>query len=323
MKNENIILFIPMDTSNLDDLPNFQEAVRGVPTEDLVKKIEEMKEPMKYDPNMSEEEEEEGHTNADNLPGFSLIHPIGIKDEDDEFQMRPGMGGGYNEKVEVDESLTNLNKNDLKYDPMIEYMKEPFNFKEQPNKNKELDFSNVFIQYRECNKRMEWPIFTEIHCKQDCHPFNNRPWYLPCDYIDSVFIVLPYVFCSPECALGWNYESEHSDYSKRSSLFYLMYKMILQMKDVTIKPSYGQNMLKIYGGPYTIEEYRKSNTLVENDNKLIYPEILTIVPIIKQIKQKRENKGEQEYKLKRTKPIVRKTRTVFDSIAKRITYDFI
>jgi len=310
MKNENIILFIPMDTSNLDNLPNFQEAMKQ-----KVLNKKQIKQPIKYDPDIKFEDKEEP-SNADNLPGFTLIH--GIEKEEEEIQMGPDIVSRYNEKVEVDENLTNLNKRDLMYNPRIDDLKEPFNFKEKPNKDKEPDFDNVFIQFRECNKRMEWPMYTEIHCKQDCHPFTNKPWYLPCDYIDNVFIVLPYVFCSPECALGWNLASEHSDYSKRSSLFHLMYKMILGLKDATIKTSNKQDMLKIWGGPHSIEKYRESNTIIEHNNELIYPEIMTIVPIIKQIKQKRENKGEQEYKLKRTKPIVRKTRTVFDSIAKRI-----
>lgn len=321
MKNENIILFIPMDTSNLENLPNFKKAMKQediskrerIKQEDI-SKIERTKQ-MKYNPSVMFED---GPSNADNLPGFDLLDSCGIIKNVDDFKQDVDKAV-YNEEIEVDESLTNINKDDLIYNPRIEDIKEPFQFKENNNKEKELDFSNIYIQYRECNKRMEWPIFTEIHCKQDCHPFNNRPWYLPCDYIDGVFIVLPYVFCSPECALGWNLESDHSDYSKRSSLFYLMYKMILQIKDITIKPSYEQNILKIYGGPLNIEDYRKRNIIIENNNELIYPEILTVVPIIKQIKQKRENQGEQEYKLKRTKPIVRKTRTVFDSIAKRIT----
>jgi len=295
MKDENIILFIPMDTSNLDSLPNFNDA-------------------MQYDPNTFE--------NEPIISSFAMYQKdSGIDDNHNKFKMdfeNPPVSQNYNQIIEPDPFITNLNKKDLLYDPKIDEVQEPFQIKEVVKEAlKELDFSNIFIQFSECNKRLEWPISTSIHCKQCCHPFVSRPWYLPCDYVNGVFVVLPYVFCRPEDVLGWNKESNHVDYSKRSSLFYLMLKQIYQVKDITIKISPEQNMLKIFGGPFTIEQFREYDKLENSDYELTYPEIYSVIPTIKHIKQKKNNNdGEDIYKLKRTKPIIRKTKTIFDTIAK-------
>src|SRR3989344_5366248 len=177
MKNENIILFIPIDTSNLDNLPNFQNFQPNI-----VIKEPKIINPKKYNPDIfkikknkkiknkedekKDEEDDEDEDEDEDIPGFDLLN----KKSDMNIPR-------YNEEVFVDDSLTHLN---LIYDPIIDDKNDPFQFKENDIQNNELDYSNIFIQFKECNKRMEWPIFTEIHCKQDSHPFNNRPWYLPC-----------------------------------------------------------------------------------------------------------------------------------------------
>jgi hypothetical protein len=54
----------------------------------------------------------------------------------------------------------------------------------------------------------------------------------------------------------------------------------------------------------------------------VYPEILTIIPIIKRYNQTQENNGQQDkpggYKLKRAKQIERKTTTIMDTIVKKL-----
>lgn len=313
MTKENIILFIPMDTSNLDQLPNFQDVqqINELPKKQI--------KPMKYNPEINFDD---NPSDVDNLPGFDLLNPS-IENNVSNFQMEQPNNMQYNQEVHADPSLTNLNKKDLEYNPIIDDIKEPFNFQNQSDKEKDYNFDDVFIQFRECNKRLEWPIFTDIHCKQDCHPFTNRPWYLPSDYIDGVFIVLPHVFCSPNCALGWLKETGIkiyglSEYSKINSLFYLMLRIITQTKNVTVQPSPEQDTLKILGGAHSIDQFRQHHIKIGPEIKLEYPEILVNVPIIKQIKQKQTNKDENVNRLKRIKPNPKKTRTIFDTLVKKV-----
>jgi len=289
MKDENIILFIPMDTSNLDSIPNFND--------------------LQYDPNIMFTD-----LNPPNFNEFS-----GINNDIQKSDMDLTNDPRFNQEIGPDPSLTNMNERDLQYNPRIDDIKNAFPIAPNIPQEKDVDYKNVFIQFRECNKRLEWPISTDIHCRHCCHPFNGRPWYLPTDYINGIFIVLPYVFCRPEDVIAWNKDSEHPDWSKRSSLFYLMYKMIHKIKDVTIKSSHKQDMLKIYGGPYDIEDFHDYEKLIKPDYRLEFPEILTVIPKITKLQQKSKNSnGENTYKLQRTKPLMRETKTVFDSIAMAI-----
>lgn len=293
MKDENIILFIPMDTSNLDDLPNFQD-LNPIETKKIDLQPIDFVEYSPHDLDLN-----------------------GIDENNKKLDMDLNDMPGFNQVIEPDYSLINVNEKFLQYNPRLDDIKEPFQVPEKHTKRSEnTDYSNVFIQFRECNKRFEWPISTDIHCKHCCHPFNGRPWYLPVDYVDGVFVVLPYVFCRPEDALAWNKNSGRSDWSKNSSLFNFMYKSIHQITDVTLKCSHRQEMLKIFGGPYSIDDFHESEKIENPDYELIFPEILTNIPKIKQLKKKKENKEGEVYKLKRTKPLVRKTKTVLDSIAK-------
>jgi hypothetical protein len=289
MTKQNIIIFIPIDTSILATLPNFKEDLN------------------KHEVINIQEDLLLTHEQA----YYSLLP---VKDEV-EYKQAADL---Y--EVEKTEAMVYDNQ-DLIYDPNIkEEDSNPFQMKE----NKEnYDYQSAFLQYRECNKRLEWPISTTIHCKLDCHPFTGRPWYLPYDYIEGVYVVHPHVFCSPECALGWNLVAGGHNHSKYSSLLYLLVRTISKQKDVHIEPAYEQNMLQIFGGPLNIEDFRnKHKDYLLNKVELVYPEILTIIPIIKRYNQTQENNGQQDkpggYKLKRTKQIERKTTTIMDTIVKKL-----
>lgn len=281
---ENIILFIPMDTTNLELIPNFIEDVIPQPS------------------------------NLNKLNDISLYDIKNERDKDDEILNFEGQDHFI--KNEIVENMIDMNNINLEYNVEIDEQKKPFMIHEPKKISEKLDFSNIFIQFRECNKNMEWPISTNIHCKLCCHPFTSRPWYLPIDYINNIFIV-KYIFCSPNCVKRYNLDFSGQEFSKRNSLFELMLKVIYNKKDISIKCALQQDMLSIFGGPYSIEKFREDFEYIDTENELIYPEILSVIPFISQYKQKKEINNNEEYKLKRTKPLVRKNKTVLDNIMKK------
>jgi hypothetical protein len=144
-------------------------------------------------------------------------------------------------------------------------------------------FKDVYIQFEQCNKNLEWASSTNLSCRNCNHTFSTRPWYLPLHYDHEIFIVEP-IFCSPGCVLRHNVESGHSDWSKRQSLFYLMYNIIYGSNETVINMAPKTIMLDNHGGPYTIDEYRGASDHAETV-ELVFPEIYSIIPEIRLIKR--------------------------------------
>ena len=179
------------------------------------------------------------------------------------------------------------------------------------------DFTNVYVQLAQCNKNLEWASSTNIYCYNCCHSFTTRPWYLPIEYIDGCFIVLP-IFCSPACVLRYNKDSNHADFSKRYSLFHLMYNIIHNSTVHDLPTALPRDILDIFGGPMSIQEYRQySNTSKRTDDiDLKYPEIFSIVPQIKNIHRKKDT-ANNDYVLRRMKPPVVVKNTIFNTLLKK------
>lgn len=212
----------------------------------------------------------------------------------------------------LDNLQYNYNLENVEYDTKL---KQPEN-QDKPQKISG-NFSNVYIQLEQCNNNLEWATSTNLYCKNCWHQFDTRPWYLPIHYIDGVFIVKP-IFCSSGCALRYNLDSGHYDYSKRQSLFYLMYNKIYNKQVTKLPIAPPIVMLNIHGGPYHIEEYRDMSEMETDDEvRVEIPEIYSVIPKIQLIKRKQENNNEQ-YKLKRNKPIVRKNKSVLDTIVTKL-----
>lgn len=209
----------------------------------------------------------------------------------------------------------NLNN---KYDPTDIQQNEPLIAKTnhiEPVKQIH-DFSNVYIQLKQCNSQLEWATSTNLCCLNCCHKFTTVPWYLPVHYINNVFIVIP-IFCSSGCTLRYNIDSGNSDWNKRQSLFYLMYNKIYNQNVTKIPLAPQTILLDDYGGPFTIEQYRDYSDKKQLDTiDVIYPEIYSIVPTINLIKQQK-NTSNVEYKLKRDKPIVRKHNSILTTLVSK------
>lgn len=122
------------------------------------------------------------------------------------------------------------------------------------------------------------PEKTKLRCWKCTFEFDNKPWGLPAKYCKGVYMTIGN-FCSPNCALGYNLDLKDSRVIERNSLFKDYYRKKMGCNDKEcdeLIPAPSKEILDVYGGPYTIEQYRK------NFNK---KKISIIEPPMKPLKQ--------------------------------------
>jgi len=114
-------------------------------------------------------------------------------------------------------------------------------------------------------------------CWWCCHSFNNLPVFIPTAYKNDKFDNHGF-FCSFNCALVYNYNnSDSSEYIKRESLIYLLYKKtngIDFSKNIKIKYAPKKELLKKFGGVIDIDMFRKNNKTFN----ILYPPMTNIIP---------------------------------------------
>jgi len=99
---------------------------------------------------------------------------------------------------------------------------------------------------------------TDICCWWCCHSFNWEPFMLPVDYKSGIFEVVGY-FSSPECVAAFIFEqgSKYGDIYKQYSLLHLLYSKNVNGEISKIKLALPRETLKMFGGPYSIDKYRR------------------------------------------------------------------
>ena len=120
------------------------------------------------------------------------------------------------------------------------------------------------------------PKKTDLCCWWCTCQFNTFPTYLPEKYSENKFYVSG-CFCSFNCAGAYNLSLADNKIWDRYSLLKLMYYMINKNKissigDIDINIAGPKELLDKYGGPMTIEEYRKNSKILGREyHKLIPP----------------------------------------------------
>ena len=177
-------------------------------------------------------------------------------------------------------------------------------------------------QFLEGNKRKEWPKSTPIHCFWCCHPFVTPPCALPLEYKEGTYHVYG-CFCSPECAAAYNF-NDFQDTEKqweRYALLNQLYRKAYGEKNLKIKLAPPRQTLQIFGGPLTINQFRRSNKSYDKSYVLNYPPLISInvqqeqvafdssnytkkePSVFIPIDQDRLSEASQNLKLKRKKPV--------------------
>ncbi len=169
----------------------------------------------------------------------------------------------------------------------------------------EKNVKDILIQYQYCNETREWPKATKYHCFWCCHSFNTMPCFIPISFKDNIYKVLGN-FCSFNCALSFNYNSNYVNYGEKSSLIQDLYYKIYGFNAPQLKYAPSKEVLEMFGGSITIEQYRESFQTI-NDYKITFPNIVFVIPQL--LEEKQMNLYKQQVidlpKLPQIKPITK------------------
>jgi len=171
------------------------------------------------------------------------------------------------------------------------------------NKIKELEIKYHIYSLRKADKKIynlsinlediysndniwESDKYNDICCWWCCYTFETLPIGLPEKYYNKIFKVIG-IFCSFECALAYNMSLNDHKIWDRVSLLYHLRNLILKniypdddtvvrvMDDIVAAAP--RNILKIFGGILTIDEFRKNTTILKKQYRNIMPPIKSLI----------------------------------------------
>ena len=178
---------------------------------------------------------------------------------------------------------------------------------------------SIQYEYIDANHKKIWLQNTQIYCMWCCHPFDGIPISIPQKYNNNKFYVYGN-FCSFNCAASHIF-SKNDDYMwKQYNLLNILQKKISNNNWKKIKLAPPKEVLKIFGGYMTIDEYREELLTGNTEFKVIEPPLISLVPKIEEtyFKSQNNNLNKKKYvpidnelidkakismKLKREKPI--------------------
>lgn len=145
-------------------------------------------------------------------------------------------------------------------------------------------------------------------CWWCCHPFNTEPLRFPHKYDDRTGrFSTSGNFCSWSCMKAYNLERPNNG-STTMNIVTMRKKLYNSIGRIRAAP--GRQMLNVFGGPMTIEEFRENQTVDTGPVAPIKEEPYRsmIVKMDDKMAQITNSSGENEpLKLKRTKPLKRDT----------------
>ncbi len=159
-------------------------------------------------------------------------------------------------------------------------------------RNKEVNLNNLtknkllsnMIIFKNNNKKKNLPSNTNINCWWCCHSFENYPYGLPSKKINDTYFVSG-CFCSAECASSWNFNTDKKNYDiwECYSLLNSLYpKTTSDGKIVKIKCAPPRETLNIFGGSYSIDDFRELNNNYCRTVNILYPPMISIIPHIEE-----------------------------------------
>jgi hypothetical protein len=226
-----------------------------------------------------------------------------------------------NEDYQKNENISDKNILRKEFDKK-EFEKEDDETK--PNKIIKKNLRNIMYEFINSNTDKSWPESTNTYCWWCCHPFSGSPCALPELYRKEKFYVSG-CFCSFNCTASYNFSKNDDNMWERYSLLNLMYKKLYNQKFVKISLAPPREILKIFGGYMSIEEFRENSLRNEKIFTVIKPPLISIIPKIEEnistanknvknnilnVNENILNKTQNNLKLKRNKPITNPNSTL-------------
>ena len=121
---------------------------------------------------------------------------------------------------------------------------------------------------------------TDISCWWCCHQFDNPPCILPDKFYNGKYYVFG-CFCTYNCALAYNLDMNDYKTSERTTLLNHLYSDLYK-SNIKLEAALPRQSLKMFGGPLTIDKFRKH--LVNNikEFRFIMPPMVSIIPLIEE-----------------------------------------
>ena len=195
--------------------------------------------------------------------------------------------------------------------------------------------STFLIQFKDSSEVKQLPEHSDAACFWCCHSFTHRPVVLPIRDTGEHILVTGN-FCSPECAAAYLFDI-HQDSHTRWEQFALLHRVYGDTCQGTIYPAPVRNLLKLFGGVLSIQEYRaliKSHKvrvdihlppmvsiLATMDTKPIDFYDANLTKNVSETVKERLQKAEEVLRLRRTKPLKAWESTLDACINLKIKHD--
>lgn len=169
-----------------------------------------------------------------------------------------------------------------------------FNFtkKEYKDIDKDISIYNINLLPTDSLTNQILPQKTNIACWWCCHTFDNLPISSPTNYNSKTECFTGVgCFCSFNCVKAYIFDTSYNTRYNKSFLEVFLRKKLINNFDNIKKAPY-KTILKMFGGPISIEEYRESFHTMTEYNYSIYPMIFVPCEL-------------QEFKFNEVKKIIR------------------
>ena len=177
--------------------------------------------------------------------------------------------------------------------------------------------STLLIKYKDTQEIKTIPESSDVACFWCCHTFTNRPVVLPLRDQGEYLYVFGN-FCCPECAMAHLFDSRQDSHTRWEQLA-LLYRIYGESCNNKIYPAPSKNILKLFGGALSIDEYRNMlrsqkvrvdvhlppmvSLLSTMDTKPIDFYDTSMVKNVSDTVKERLQKAEEVLRLKRSKPL--------------------
>lgn len=154
-------------------------------------------------------------------------------------------------------------------------------------------------------------------CFWCCHKFSWSPVLLPISYdaYKNIYTCEGH-FCSPECALAYNYSDNRISDSTRWNRHTLLHNLYADLyKNRYLSPAPSRTLLRMFGGPLDIDQYREytygENNIILSEVhpiRLVFPSMNVQAPLrdIKKyvsLSTEKIEKASEQLRLQRSKPM--------------------
>jgi hypothetical protein len=177
--------------------------------------------------------------------------------------------------------------------------------------------SALLVQFKDSSEIKTIPHTSDVACFWCCHTFTNRPVVLPVRDTGE-YLQVTGNFCSPECATAYLFDMRQDSHTRWEQLA-LLYRVYGEACQNKIHPAPARNILKLFGGNLSIEEYRglirshkvrvdihlppMVSILATMDTKPIDFYDANLTKGVTETVKERLQKAEEVLRLRRTKPL--------------------